>query len=101
MWWKSVIGGGGASSTRKVQDHLDSSPSGFQTLACLLKRFHENGIFLFPCCFTWGRWSTLLPLVGHVLVHQVAVVLNHMLQKEQRENLFAKEAPNLSSCLEE
>ena len=82
MWWKSVIGGGGAVSTRKVQGHLDSSPSGFQTLACLLKRFQvfSSQIF-FVYCSTWGRWSTLLPLVGHVLVHQVAVVLNHMLKQ--------------------
>ena len=46
--WKVKCGGsqsqevGGAASTRKVQGRLDSSPSGFQTLACLLKRFHES-----------------------------------------------------------
>ena len=27
----------------------------------------------------------MLPLVGHVLVHQVAVVLNHVLKKEENE----------------
>ena len=27
----------------------------------------------------------MLPLVGHVLVHQVAVVLNHVLKKEESE----------------
>ena len=93
---------GGAASTRKVQDHLDSSPLGFQTLACLLKRIHEKDILLIPWwCFTWGRWSTLLPLVGHVLVHQVAVVLNHMLQMVQRESMLAEEALHLSSHSEE
>ena len=43
----------------------------------------------------------MLPLVGHVLVHQVAVVLNHMLQKVQSENMFSEEALNLSSHLEQ
>merc|ERR1719510_885964 len=33
-----------------------------------------------PSPVFWGRWSTLLPLVGHILVHQVAVVLNHVLE---------------------
>ena len=42
----------------------------------------------------------MLPLVGHVLVHQVAVVLNHMLNKVQHENTFVIKAHNLSSYLE-
>ena len=72
--WKVKCGGsqsqevGGAASTRRVQGHLDSSLSGFQTLACLLKRFHESifllSIFQFfalpggggaPCC----RWLAM------------------------------------------
>ena len=43
----------------------------------------------------------MLPLVGHVLVHQVAVVLNHMLQMVQRESMLAEEALHLSSHSEE
>ena len=92
--WKVKCGGSqswrcvDASSTRKVQGPLDLSPSGFQTLVCLLQRMRNLYLYISMCSIcilwklsicTWGRGSTLLSLIGHVLVHQVAVVLNHVL----------------------
>ena len=53
--WKVKCGGsqswrcGDSSSTRKVQGPLDLSPSGFQTLVCLLQRMRNLYLYIFMC----------------------------------------------------
>ena len=53
--WKVKCGGsqswrcGDSSSTRKVQGPLDLSPSGFQTLVCLLQRTENLYLYICKC----------------------------------------------------